>query len=358
MNNHQIAALRLHLQQISKPNFNNPKVLVAHLGAVQAQDYPMSKWAIGLRLPAATDATIEAALDAGELVRTHVMRPTWHIVSGEDVRWMLALTAKRIKAAFNSFDQKMGLDTALYNRANDLIVHALEGGKYLTRAEVMTYLEQHGIKTDPGRATHFMMNAELDALVCNGVMRGKEQTYALLDEKVPKGLVFSREEALAELAKRYFNSHSPATLQDFSWWSGLSMPDARAGIEAIRNTLDTFVFEEKTYFYPESMPNSEGGDALFFLPAFDEYCVSYTNRNAVFAPHHQGKAFTVNGIFKPIIVQNGQVIGVWKRTIAKNKVIVETTFFEESNQLDAVVISAAMQPFGWFLGLAVEVKGA
>jgi Winged helix DNA-binding domain len=353
MQNHQIAALRLQFQQIQKTNFSSPQALVAYMGAIQAQDYPMSKWAIALRLPEASDAALEAALDAGQLVRTHVLRPTWHIVSGQDVRWMLMLSANRIKSAWASRDRELGIDSVLYNRTNNLIVKILEGNRHLTRAEIMVFLEQNGIKTNPGRGIHFMANAEADALVCNGVMRGKEQTYALLDEKVPKGLIFSREEALAELAKRYFTSHAPATLQDFYWWSGLTMPDARAGLESIKTTLDSFIFEEKTYFVPQNQPHAKGENSLFFLPAFDEYCVGYNNRNAVFAPQFQGQAITVNGIFKPIIVRNGQVIGVWKRTIVKDKVAVKTTFFEPHNQLDSAEIVRSIQFFGKFLGLPV-----
>jgi Winged helix DNA-binding domain len=353
LKNHEIAALRLQYQQILQTHFSTPQSLVAYMGAVQAQDYPMSKWAIGLRTPEAVDATIEAALDAGRLVRTHVLRPTWHIVSGQDVRWMLALSAPRIKTALASYDRELEIDAALYHRTNNLIAQSLEGNKHLTRTEIMAFLEQHGIKAGPGRATHFMMNAEIDALVCNGVMRGKEQTYALLDEKVPKGLIFSREEALVELAKRYFTSHAPATLQDYQWWSGLTMPDARAGLESIKTTLDSFIFEEKTYFVPRNQPHAKGENSLFFLPAFDEYCVSYNNRNAVFAPQFQRQAITVNGIFKPIIVKNGQVIGVWKRTVAKNKVVVETTFFEDADQLTASEIEPAILAFGRFLGLPV-----
>lgn len=353
-----IPTLRLLNQKISSNHFDNPRDLITHLGAVQAQDYPMSKWAFGVRLPHATDANIEAALDAGELVRTHVLRATWHIVSGQDVRWMLALTSKYIKASAAIRDRDLGIDSALYTRTNDLIAKALEGGKNLTREEVMQELEKGGVETNSSRAVHFMMNAEQDGIVCNGVMRDKKQTYALLDEKVKPGLVLSREEALANLAGRYFNSHAPATLQDFQWWSGLPMSEARIGLESIKSSLESFESGGKTYFMGETAQHATAPEAsVFFLPAFDEYTVSYKDRSTVFDPQWHKNAITSNGIFKPIIVRDGLVIGIWKRTVQKNKVVVEVEFFDAKDALDLGVMEKAVAGFGRFLGLEVVVKG-
>lgn len=357
MSSVHIPTLRLFNQKISNNHFDTPQALITHLGAVQAQDYPMSKWAFGARLPNATDAGIEAALDAGELVRTHVLRPTWHIVSGQDVRWMLALTGKYIKATSLARDRELGIDSDLYTRTNDLIAKAVEGGKHLTREEVMQELEKGGVETNSSRAVHFMMNAELDGIVCNGVMRGKKQTYALLDEKVKPGLVLSREEALANLAGRYFTSHAPATLHDFQWWSGLPMSDVRVGLESIKGQLSSFQLEGKTYFMGESNQLAAAPEtSVFFLPAFDEYTVSYKYRSTVFDPQWHKNAITSNGIFKPIIVHDGLVIGIWKRAIQKNKVVVEVEFFDPKDALEHGVIENAVAGFGKFLGLEVVVR--
>ena len=352
-----IPTLRLFNQKITTNHFDTPQALITHLGAVQAQDYPMSKWAFGVRLPKSADATIEAALDAGELVRTHVLRPTWHIVSGQDVRWMLALTSKYIKASAAIRDRDLGIDSALYTRTNDLIAKALEGGKNLTREEIMQELEKGGVETNSSRAVHFMMNAEQDGIVCNGVMRDKKQTYALLDEKVKPGLVLSREEALANLAGRYFNSHAPATLQDFQWWSGLSMSEARIGLESIKSRLESFESGGKTYFMAESTQLAAPEASVFFLPAFDEYTVSYKDRSTVFDPQWHKNAITSNGIFKPIIVRDGLVIGIWKRTVQKNKVVVEVEFFDSADALEQGVMEKAVAGFGRFLGLEVVLRG-
>lgn len=351
-----IPRLRLYQHQLLHNKHTTPQALVAYLGAVQAQDYPMSKWAIGLRIAGLhTDHSIEAALDAGELVRTHVLRPTWHIVAASDVRWMLALTAKQIKSASAARDRDLGIDQALYTRCNDLIARALEGGRELTREAVILELEKSGIETNPSRAVHFMMNAEVDGIVCNGKMQGKSISYALMDEKIAKGPLYPREEALALLARRYFNSHGPATLPDFHWWSGLSMPDARLGLESIKSELESFESEGKTYWLRDpSAPAA--ADSVFFLPAFDEYTVAYKDRSAVFSPQWHKDAITSNGIFKPIIVVNGQVKGIWKRTVQKNRVLIEPFFFAASDLLPMEVMEKAVAPFAAFLGLEAVIK--
>jgi hypothetical protein len=352
-----IPALRLANQNIRERHFNDTKKLVAHMGALQAQDFPMSRWAIGLRVPDVTDMDVEMSLRSGDLVRTHIMRPTWHIVAGQDVRWIMALTSKNIKAAFAPHNKAHNIDPSMYTRANDLIIKALESDNHLTRAEVVAFLEQNGLQSASSIDSLLMMNAEIEALICNGIPRGKEQTYALLDEKVPeKGPVYSREEALCELAKRYFTSHAPATLADFHWWSGLSMPDARMGLESIKSGLKRFDVEGKTYFVQEELLDAKSDESLFLLPAFDEYCVSYKDRSAVFAPEWHGQAITNNGIFKPIIVVNGRVEGIWKRTMQKNKVIVEMTFFSTNFKADEEKLAAELAKLERFWGLAVSLK--
>lgn len=352
-----IPALRLLNQKIHTNLFKTPQELVTHLGAVQAQDYPMSKWALGLRLGNAKETAIEAALDAGELVRTHVLRPTWHIVSGSDARWMLALSGKHIKAAAASRDRDLGIDATLYTRTNDLIAKALEGGKHLTREEVMQELERGGVSTNSSRAVHFMMSAEVDGIVCNGIMRGKQHTYALLDEKVKPGPLLNREEALTALAERYFSSHAPATLADFHWWSGLPMPDARKGLESIKSRLHSFEHAGQLYFMAEPLdPSLLNQPSVLFLPAFDEYTVSYKDRSTVFDPQWHKAAITSNGIFKPIIVVNGLVVGIWKRTVQKNKVVIETEFFDPKDILPLETMETALRGFGDFLGLELVVK--
>lgn len=342
-----IAQQRLHNQCITSTNFTTPNEVVAHLGAVQAQDYPMSKWAVGLRLPNATDENIEQAINKGSIVRTHILRPTWHLVAAQDIRWMLALTAPHVHQLVSSMYRQLELSGTLLNRTDAIIAKALEGNNHLTRAELMTELEKGGINTSDLRAAHLMFHAELNGLVCSGAMRGKQITYALMDERVPPAPTLTRDEALAELAKRYFMSHGPATLHDFVWWSGLKVSDARAGLEMVKSNLVSEKIGEQTFwlpnhFYPESQ------NSVHLLPAFDEFMVSYKDRTASLSPNNHQTAITGNGIFKPIVVINGQVEGIWKRSIQKDKVGIETSLFTDS--FDKAVLTTAINQYAQFLG--------
>lgn len=345
-----ISRLRLAHQQITGTAFTAIRDLVAHMGALQAQDYAMVKWAIGARLPGVTDALVEQAFDEGTIVRTHLLRPTWHVVAATDLRWMLALTAPHVMAIAASEWRRLGLDTATLHRANAVVAKALAGGRHLTRRELMTELDRAGIATDSYRSIHLMFHAELTGLVCNGPLRDKQFTYALLDEKVPPGPVFSREEALAELAKRYFTSHGPAMVTDFAWWSGLTLTAARAAAEAAQTDLTVEKIGAQTYYSPKNAATAAPAPA-FLLPAFDEFMVSYKDRSAALDPAFAKDAITGNGIFKPIIVVDGRVVGIWKRTVKKDAVLIETQFFAGSGQPDEIALAASMERFGAFLGM-------
>jgi hypothetical protein len=304
-------------------------------------------------LPTANDALIEQALDNGAIVRTHVLRPTWHFVAAEDVRWLLKLTAPHIHGAMKAMNKQLELDAAVFNKSNALIEKMLADGNHLTREEVMVELGKHGIIANTYRAAHLMFSAELEGIACNGVMRGKQHTYALLEEKVPKGLIFTREEAIVTLAKRYFSSHAPATLQDFQWWSGLPMGDARKGMEAIKQDFVVEKINNQEYLFKTSDKDCLIRETVYFLPSFDEFLVSYKDRSASIEPHLKEFAMTSNGIFKPIIVVNGRVIGIWKRAIKKDKLLIEPQFFQANTTVPDNKMIQALQNLGAFLGLAV-----
>lgn len=352
-----IAHLRLQNQQITRSKFATPEALVAWHGAKQAQDYTHAKWAIGLRVPDATDQTIEQAIDAGTIVRTHIMRPTWHFVAARDVRWMMRLTAPQIVLQSIAREKDLGLDPATFNRTNDLIVRALEGGRQLTRQELAAIIEQAGIVTDTHRMVHIMFRAELDLLVCNGSRRGKEQTYALLEERIPPGPVLSREESLAELARRYFTSHAPATIQDFTWWSGLKVGDARTALELIKPDLISMPLEHLTYWMPKDLElPAQLEPSVHLLPAFDEFMVSYKERGASLDPTQTALAITGNGIFKPIVVVNGRVAGVWNRTEKNSSVVIEPRLFSNVSNAEIAGITNAAMRFGKFIGKETLIK--
>lgn len=350
-----IASIRLHNQQLSGTEFKTPKALVSHFGAMQAQDYPMSKWAIGSRLPGSADESVEKAIDDGQIIRTHVLRPTWHLAAAEDIRWMLELTGPNILRQFNAMNIKLGLDDKTFSKSTDIIVKALDGGQHLTRGEIVGILNYHGIKTNEYRSLHILAHAELHRVICSGKRKGKHHSYALMDERVPQSQPLTKEKALAELALRYFTSHGPATQKDFGWWSGLGVNDCKVAIELNRGKLAAKDYENQTYYWND-MGKIETGESVLLLPAFDEYLISYKDRSAAIHTDHMPHAFTSNGIFKPIIVVNGQVVGIWKRTIKKDKIIIEPGFLQKVPKGIEKKVAEAAGRFGVFLEQNVEMK--
>jgi len=357
MNLTDISILRLRNQQIASTNFKTVKELVGWMGAMQAQDYNQAKWAIGARLPNLTEEQIEAAFNQGEIIRTHLMRPTWHFVSSDDVYWLLELTAKQIKSTTKSRHRDLGITENDLKKSKEVFVKSLEGNRSLTREELGDQLNQAGINTFEQRLPHILMDAEIDRIICSGVTRGKKQTYALLAERVPEKKTFTKDEALALLGKKYFNSHGPATLADFVWWSGLPITDARKAIEMNKANLISETIGADTYWFSDSvnLPTSSP-DSVYLLPAFDEYLISYKDRSASIKADHNTKAISNNGIFRPVIVVNGQISGLWKRIPKKDTVIIELDHFRPHNNSEKRLIEKAAETFRHFSGKTVDLK--
>ncbi len=327
------------------------------LGAVQSQDYAGAKWALALRTNGVSDAALDRAFADGAILRTHVMRPTWHFVTPEDIRWMLKLTAPRVYALSAYYYRQLELDDALFARSDDVLVRALEGGKQLTRAELGEALEQAGVDTkEQLRLAYIVGHAELEGLICSGGRRGKQYTYALLDERAPQARALERDEALAELAGRYFASHGPATLHDFAWWSGLTATDAKAGLDMVKTRLEQAVVDEKTYWFAPSPPAEETAPSVYLLPNYDEYTVAYTDRSAIFDEAHT-KLLDSRGnfLFNHVLVIDGQVTGTWKRTVKTREVVVELNLFATLSAAQRDAVAAAVQRYGEFLGLPVNI---
>jgi len=355
-----VANIRLAGQQITTTKFKTPEQLVAWMGAIQAQDYNMAKWAIGVRLPDVTDKIIQTAIDKGKIMRTHLLRPTWHFVSADDIYWMLQLSAPRIKASIKTRNKQLGLTAKIISKSNSIIEKALAGGKHLTREELMARIEKARIRTEEYRSGHLMLEAELDGIVCSGSINGLKQTYALLEERIPKPKAITLEEALAKLAQKYFESRYPATLQDFIWWSGLSAANAKLGLEMIKSKFISETIGSQTFWMPFSFekPNSRN-ESAHLLPAYDEFTISYKDRSASLSLKDQKRLNTFNGIFKPIIVINGNVAGMWKRTIKNDKVIIETKFFNKAfagKKLQKELLKDAALKLGNFLDKTPSIK--
>lgn len=298
----KIPNIRLQNQQLLNPLFRKPKELVSWMGAMQAQNYPMVKWAVGMRLKSATIQTVEKALRDGEILRTHVMRPTWHLVAAEDIRWMLKLSAQRIKSANDSFAKGWDLEITdeLYMKSYNLLEQILAGNKSLTKQEITGHFCRSGILAEPdnNRMTRFMARAEQEGIICSGEDKGGKCTYALLEERVPPMPEITKDEALARLARSYFRSHAPAVLQDFIWWSGLPISDARQAIYLIASELTEEQWQGETwYIHADSRTRGRVSNCLHLLPSYDEYLLGYKDRTDVLPKEHYPKAFTNNGLF-------------------------------------------------------------
>ena len=250
----RIAHRRLGNQHIATPTFEKPEEVVRWMGAVQAQEFAGALWAVGLRTRNATAADVEQAMADGRIVRTHPMRGTWHFVPGEDLRWHLSLTARRRIAQTAYYYRQIELDNAVLAASNEVFAKTLRGGRQLTRPELAAALEQAGISTQDLRLTFLLSHAELSGVICSGARRGKQFTYALLDEVVPVSRKLDHDEALAELTRRYFTSHGPATPQDFAWWSGLTANDARTGLAMNSACLAREVIDGQDYWFAPSLP--------------------------------------------------------------------------------------------------------
>jgi hypothetical protein len=351
MNQSDITKLRLLNQQITATKFKTAKKIVSWMGAMQAQDYLMAKWAVGIRLTNATDTIVEAALDKGEILRTHLMRPTWHFVSAEDIFWMLELTAPQIIASMKFREKWLGLTNEILAKSHRVIERALASDEHLTRDELVAELTKAKIRTDENRASHLLMRAELEGLICSGQTQNKKQTYALLKKRVLKKKTMSREKSLTALAQKYFTSHAPATIEDFAWWSGLSKTDARNALEMIKPKIVSDTINGNTFWFPDSFSLPAKQTSVHLLPAYDEFILSYKDRSATVDAKHQSLSVSDNGIFRPAIVIDGQVSGLWKRTIEKEKLIIETTLFRTHSKKERQAIQQAAEALGRFWGM-------
>ena len=355
-----IGRLRLRTQGIAGARPARPEDVVARLGAVQAQDYLGALWAVGLRVGGAQEADVERALTGRRLVRTWALRGTLHLVAAADIHWMLALLMPRIIALGAARHRQLGLDEATFARSREVCHLALQGGRQLTRPNLFQALESGGISTAGQRGIHILGRLAHEGLICFGARQGKQFTFTLLDEWLAPahrpGKQLAREDALKELTQRYFTSRGPATVADFAWWAGLTLADARAGLEMARPHLASDVIAGETYWRPSALPAvAEAASAACLLPAFDEYLVGYQDRDAVLDPAHVRQINAGGGMLNPVIVTDGQVAGIWKRTLKKSAVFVTPVWFIAPKTAQLRAFTQAAERYGEFLGLRVEV---
>ena len=360
-----ITLQRLRTQRLAGRGVRAPADVVRWFGAVQAQDYAGALWAVGLRTAGATEADVERALVDRAIVRTWPLRGTLHFVAPEDVRWMLAHFAPRTIARAALRFKQLELDERVFARSAALFVKALQGGRQLSRPRLYALLERAGIATHDNRGLHILWRCAHDGMICFGAREGKQHTFALLDEWVPRANILTRDEALAELARRYFTSHGPATLKDFLWWSGLAAADARAALASARSHLHPLVIEGQSYWLgttpgsaslkslrSTSSRPSRGPHAVL-LPPYDEYTVAYQDRSAALDPMHVAAAR--NGIFSPTIVLNGRIVGTWTRRLTNDAVTMALTPFGRLTGERRRAVSAAADGYGRFIGRRARI---
>ncbi len=361
-----LLALRLRNQRLAASAasaLRQPADIVAWLGAVQAQDYPAAKWALGLRAEGLTDAAVEQAFAAGSILRTHILRPTWHFVTPADIRWMLALTGPRVQTVMSYYYHHFDLSRRKLARCQKVLARALSGGHHQTRAELATALRAAGIDAAGSHLHHIMVDAELEAVICSGPRRGKQFTYALLDERAPvaQARTLSREEGLAELARRYFSSHGPATMQDFAWWSGLTVADGKRALEMLGGDVEQSTIDGQPYWLatspaPESPSRARPGASAHLLPNYDEFIVAYRDRTVITGqPRGKGEKGE-NHVFSHTLVIDGRLAGTWTRTAKPDCICVDVSAHRPFTRADTRALAAAVERYRTFMNMPVVIS--
>ena len=354
-----IAQRRLAAQRLTGAPFADATEVVRAQGAVQAQDYGGAKWALALRCPDATDSVVEQAITDGRIVRTHVLRPTWHFVDPSDIRWLLRLTAQRVIARMAPYSRQLELDADTFRRSNAAVTRALRDGRQVTRKELGDVLKRERIRTETPRLAHLLMRAELDGIVCSGARQGKEFTYALLEECVAPARSLDGDEALLELTRRYFSTRGPATPRDFAWWSGLTTADAKRGVQMAGSELHHEEIDGTSYWFTESAaPSANLSPIAHLLPNYDEYFIGYRDRSAIGQRVKASKSANTSALTAHVLEVDGQIVGGWKRTVKRTAAVIDLYPIVRlsASERDAVLVAAARH--GEFLGLPVEPRWA
>jgi hypothetical protein len=349
-----IARLRLGAQHAGTTSLDTPADVVRRLGAVQAQDYRGGLWAVGLRATGATEASVEQALAEKSIVRSWPLRGTLHFVAPEDLRWMLVHLAPRSIAGAAGRFRQLGLDADQLRRSRRIIEQGLAGGRRMTRPELFNLLERRGVSASGQRGIHILWMLAHEAVLCFGPPRGRQQTFALLDEWLPASQPLTRPEALAEIALRYFRGHGPATVRDLAWWAGLTLTDAGEGLKSSASRLARWIIDGEDYWGPEAgFPAPTKPPSTLMLPPFDEFLVAYRNRGAALDPADTGR---LASLLSPTIVVKGRVVGTWKRRLTGGRLVIVPRFFTPSTEGRLRALRPALERYGAFLGEQVVLE--
>jgi hypothetical protein len=337
-----IAERRLRNQRLTSAGAKQPEDVVEWFGVVQAQEFEPALWGLGLRMASATASSVEQAFNDGRILRTHILRPTWHFVSPADIRWMQGLTADHVRRRMAPYDRQLGLDARTHSRSLNVIERVLGPGTPLTRAALGVHLTRAGIAINSSRLAHIMMNAELECLVCSGPRIGRQFTYALVSQRAPTGSVLPRDEALSKLVHRFFRSHGPATVRDCVWWSGLPTADVRRGLDMIRARRESV--DDVEYWTPGQLTaRASRAYGAHLLPIYDEYLVAYRDRAAV--PHRPSKVKLSPSwvTFQHAVVIDGQVAGTWRLHKRRSGAVVVPTTLRRLSAAERRLMAEAIE---------------
>jgi Winged helix DNA-binding domain len=353
----EIGLRRLASQRIAGDRCEHPADVVRWLGALQAQDYHQALWAVGSRTRAGTLASVERALSERQIVRTWLMRGTIHFAPPEDVRWLLALLGPRLAVAAERRREHIGLSQADIARAAELLSTALAGDRRLSRPDVMELLERNGIATTGGHGYHILWRLSREGLICIGPTEAKQQTFALLDDWAPRAesRELSREQSLALLAGRFALSRGPVTAHDLARWAGITVSDARAGLEA----ADGLVCEGSgggAHWLDAAgagrAPTAAERRRAYLLAGFDEFLLGYGDRDAILDPAHAGRVVPgANGVFRPMIVCGGRIVGTWSRSAGKRSLAIDLQPFDPPARTLLANVALEAARYRTFLGL-------
>ncbi len=350
---------RLRNQKLVQSDARDLVGVVSWLGAVQSQDYAGAKWALSLRVAGITDAVVDLAFDAGAIVRTHILRPTWHFVAPADIRWMLALTGPRVLAGNRLYCRKSGLDEKVLARSRRVLEKALSGGTFKTRTALGEVLGRAGIAGGGQGLAYLMMDAELQQVVCSGPRQGKQFTYALLDERAPRARLLKEDEALAELTRRYFASHGPATVADFVWWSGLTVKLAKTGLEILGRAVVSDTIDGSTYWSVPSGASARKrpaatGPIVHLLPNYDELMNALRDRRLFQDPAAPAPAGAFEG-FPHQLAIDGVLRGAWRRTLTSRAATIEVRPFRTLSKTEKAALADAVARYGTFMNLPAQL---
>jgi hypothetical protein len=347
---------RLNTHHLLDRKFASAAEAVAHFGAVQAQEIHPGLWALGMRVEGSTETSIDQSIADRTIIRTWPLRSTIHFVTAVDARWMVKLSAARVIQAAATRLRRLELDEETFDRSRAVITGALREKQPMTRKAIYEAMNAAGISTTGERGYHIIWYHAHEGLIGLGPREGKQPTIVLLDDWLPPARELSRDEALHELARRYFTSHGPANLKDFTWWSGLAPAEARAGLEAVRSQLENETIDGEPYWFAPNQP-AQGATSTtaHLLPYVDEYMVAYQDRDAIQPPEYNTLVDSGNIIFHAPILIDGRVAGIWTRKVMKHSVEITPVFFRSISDAEREAFGAAVQQYETFLGLPARV---